>query len=352
MDGCMDGSSTGCLDCAGLVVPSTLSIICQLAHRKMPKSRTEMQTWLDRDGDGNEGRSLHLPLSLLLALCACVCEGPGPKGFPCYACDVCLTLSLACPGSTGCKKHPNDWPLSRHTTRSFVLYPLSPCSPPSLSLCTLSGCTRMVSFTFYVRMLLFFELWRQEHRERDRERGRETNPAETRTWAAVWPCAALCRTALRCFLPGAADHSRKCCVSTRFGLAVHGLGVRSRILFKTLPRNRIFDAGMSGYHKNASDNGQRPPHCPQCRQPAMAPKSKHCTDSVAVATPSITSSSPAYPTQLPSADSSQLQPPPTPPLTVFWALPPFQLLQPEPKPGCNCYELGQLATWLGYWLFG
>lgn len=45
-----------------------------------------------------------------------------------------------------------------------------------------------------------------------------------------------------------------------------GLGVRSRILFKTLPRNRIFDAGMSGYHKNASDNGQRPPHCPQCIQ--------------------------------------------------------------------------------------
>lgn len=199
----------------------------------------------------------------------------------------------------------------------------------------------------------------QRERERPRERGSEANPAETRTWTAVWPCAAaaLCRTvphcaALRCFLPGAADHSRKCCVSTRFGLAVHGLGVRSRILFKTLPRNRIFDAGMSGYHKNASDNGQRPPHCPQCMQPAMAPKSKHCTDSVAVATPSTTSSANPSQLQLPSAASSQLQPPPASPLTVFWALPPFQLLQPEPKPGCNCYELGQLATWLGYWLFG
>lgn len=120
----------------------------------------------------------------------CVCEGPGPKGFPCYACDVCLTLSLACPGSTGCKQHPNDWPLSRHRTRSFVLYPLS-ALPLCLSLCTLSGCTRMVSFTFYVRMLLFFELWRQEHREKERER--EANRVETRTWTAVWPCAALRR---------------------------------------------------------------------------------------------------------------------------------------------------------------
>lgn len=183
-----------------------------------------------------------------------------------------------------------------------------PAPLPSLALCTLTGCTRMVSFTFYVRMLLFFELWRQEHRERERQRGRERSKpsrdsnldcglALRRCSHTVPHCAAL-----RCFLPGAADHSRKCCVSTRFGLALHGLGVRSRILFKTLPCNRIFDAGMSGYHKNASDNGQRPPHCPQCMQPAMAPKSKHCTDSVAVATPSTTSSpSPANPSQLPSA---------------------------------------------------
>lgn len=51
---------------------------------------------------------------------------------------------------------------------------------------------------------------------------------------------------LRCFLPGilAGDHSRKCCVSTWYGR-------RSRILFKMLPRNRIFDASMSGPHKNA-----------------------------------------------------------------------------------------------------
>lgn len=91
--------------------------------------------------------------------------------------------------------------------------------------------------------------------------------------------------------------------------------------------------------------------------PAMAPKSKHCTDSVAEPAQATTSPpSIANPPQLqlPSAasPSSQLQPPTPPTPTVFWVLPPFQLLQPEPKPGCNCYELGQLATWLGYWLFG
>lgn len=151
---------------------SWLTEKCRKAEQKCKHGWTEMVMVM------KEGLflSLSLPLSHSLAciVYVCVCEGPGPKGFPCYACDVCLTLSLACPGSTGCKQHPNDWPLSRHRTRSFVLYPLAlPPSTPSLplclSLCTLSGCTRMVSFTFYVRMLLFFELWRQEHRERERE---------------------------------------------------------------------------------------------------------------------------------------------------------------------------------------
>lgn len=35
-------------------------------------------------------------------------------------------------------------------------------SPPLVLSLSASDCTRMVSLTFYVRMLLFFELWRQE----------------------------------------------------------------------------------------------------------------------------------------------------------------------------------------------
>lgn len=53
-------------------------------------------------------------------------------------------------------------------------------------------------------------------------------------------CAGLFAAPL--FLPGQ-NRSRKCCVSTFR---------RSRILFKMQPRNRIFDASMSGPHKDAT----------------------------------------------------------------------------------------------------
>jgi len=101
--------------------------------------------------------------------------GTGPKGFPCYACDVCLTLSCPlnpqlagrlqtttalCPGC-GSDSGRLFCPSYRLQIPSTSPSPSpSPCPFPSTF--NSRGCTRMVSFTFYVRMLLFFELWRQE----------------------------------------------------------------------------------------------------------------------------------------------------------------------------------------------
>lgn len=108
--------------------------------------------------------------------------------------------------------------------------------------------------------------------ESERERSKPSRDSNLDCGLALRCVAAtaLCRTALRC----AASFLELPLLTTVESVVFQrgsawlcmGFGVRSRILFKTLPRNRIFDAAMSGYHKNASDNGQRPPHCPQCIQ--------------------------------------------------------------------------------------